>query len=55
MNPENIVGHKWKNSFVIHGTVVDADKEGITLQTDQKTSWVSFSQLEDIIVEDEHD
>jgi len=55
-NAEGIIGHKcdvtWKSGFVLHGTILDADKEGIILKTTQKTSWIALSNIAEIVVED---
>lgn len=38
-----------KNGFVLFGFVVDINDFGIFLETDQKTSFISFTKIEEII------
>lgn len=38
----------YKNGFVLHGTVMDADDHGIILKTTQLSSFISWDSIADI-------
>jgi len=54
MNKKELVLNKknritYHNGFVIEGIVIDADDDGVILQTDQKTSFISWQAIKTIL------
>ena len=37
-----------KPSFVINGTIIDADDHGITFETSKETRWISYNEIKNI-------
>ena len=59
MDPESIklflnkpVDVTFTDNFVLHGKIISVDTNGIVLQTSQRTSYVCFSRISTIILED---
>jgi len=40
------------DNFVLHGIIISVDTNGIVLSTTQRTSYVTFSRISTIILED---
>lgn len=59
MDPETAVLFKNKpvtltfiDNFVLHGEILSVDANGIVFRTPQRTSYVTFSRIATIILED---